>query len=189
MAKIRLSNTRISFPVLWTPESVGDDDKPAFSASFLLDPTDPQVAAIEKAIEEAAAEKWPKDHAKILAAIRKADKTCLHDGSVKDYDGFEGKVFVSARNPVRPLVIDSDKSQLAESDGRPYAGCYVNASLEIWAQDNKWGKRVNATLLGVQFYRDGDSFGGARTGSADDFEDVSSAGGVGAEDDDVAGMV
>ena len=48
----------------------------------------------------------------------------------------------------------------------------VNATVNVWAQDNKYGKRVNAQLLGVQFYADGDSFGGGAVGSVDDFDDL-----------------
>jgi hypothetical protein len=39
--------------------------------------------------------------------------------------------------------------------------------------DNNYGKRINATLLGVQFYRDGDSFVGGGVASVDDFDVVS----------------
>lgn len=46
--------------------------------------------------------------------------------------------------------------------------------LEFWAQDNKFGKRVNATLMGVQFFRDGDAFSGGGAASDDDFDDVTS---------------
>ena len=79
-----------------------------------------------------------------------------------------------------PTVIDRDRSPLSRTSGRPYAGCYVNASLEFWAQDNQWGKRINCTLRGVQFYRDGDSFSAGRPADSDEFEDVTE--GAGADD-------
>ena len=50
----------------------------------------------------------------------------------------------------------------------------MNVSLELWAQDNNYGKRVNATLMGVQFFRDGDAFAGGGVASEEDFDDVSS---------------
>ncbi|MWN55950.1 ssDNA-binding protein, partial [Escherichia coli] len=53
------------------------------------------------------------------------------------------------------------------------AGCYVNAVIDIWAQDNNFGKRINASLGGVQFLRDGDAFAGGGVASADDFDDIS----------------
>ncbi len=181
--KLKLSNVRLAFPTLWEAKTVNGEGKPAFSAIFLLDPTDPQVKAINKAIDQVAAEKWGAKVAAILIAARKADKVCLHDGDLKaTYDGFAGNLYVSARNPVRPLVLGADKAPLTEADGKPYAGCYVNVSLELWAQDNNYGKRVNATLMGVQFFRDGDAFAGGGVASEDDFDDVSS----GATADDLA---
>ena len=81
-------------------------------------------------------------------------------------------MFVAAKNKNRPLVIDRDRSILAESDGKPYAGCYVNAKVSFWAQDNQYGKRINCSLLGVQFVEHGDSFTGARVAVTDDFEDL-----------------
>jgi hypothetical protein len=79
---------------------------------------------------------------------------------------------VSSRNKVRPLVLDRDKSPLTQSDGRPYAGCYVNGSIELWCQDNAYGKRINATLRGVQFYKDGEAFAGGGSATADEFDDL-----------------
>ena len=181
--KIRLNNVRLAFPTLWEAKTVNGEGKPAFSATFLLDPADPQVLAVNKAIDQVGAEKWGAKAAAQLQALRKADKTCLHDGDMKaTYDGFPGMLFISARNPARPLVIGPDKAPLTEADGKPYAGCYVNASVELWAQDNAFGKRVNATLMGVQFARDGDAFAGGGVASQDDFEDVTS----GALADDLA---
>jgi len=181
--KLKLSNVRLAFPTLWEAKTVNGEGKPAFSATFLIDPADPQVKAINAAIDKVGAEKWGAKAPAILTAARKADKVCLHDGDLKaTYDGFAGMLYVSARNPIRPLVIGADKAPLAEADGKPYAGCYVNVSLELWAQDNNYGKRVNATLMGVQFFRDGDAFAGGGVASEDDFDDVS----AGATADDLA---
>jgi len=76
-------------------------------------------------------------------------------------------------------VVDRDRTPLVAADGKPYAGCYVTAIVELWPQDNQYGRRINATLSGVQFERDGDAFGGSAPASADDFDDLSS----GAADD------
>ena len=172
--KVKLSNVRLAFPVLWEAKTVNGEGKPAFSASFLIDPADPQVKALNTAIEQVANEKWGAKAAAILKQMRATDKVALHDGDLKsNYDGFPGNLYVSARSTTRPLVIDKDKSPLTEQDGKPYAGCFVNASVELWAQDNNYGKRVNATLLGVQFVRDGAAFAGGTTASDSDFEDLS----------------
>ena len=172
--KLKLNNVRMSFPQLFEAKTVNGEGKPAFSATFLLDPKDPQVKVINEAIDAVSKEKWGAKADAHLKAARAADKSCLHSGDLKSaYDGFEGMLYVSARNALRPLVIDVNKAPLNEQDGKPYAGCYVNASIELWAQDNNYGKRINATLMGVQFYRDGESFVGGGVADADDFDDLS----------------
>lgn len=181
--KLKLSNVRLAFPALFEAKTVNGEGKPAFSASLLIAPNDAQVKAINAAIDECARDKWGAKAEAMLKQMRAADKVCLHDGDLKaSYDGFPGMLFISARNAVRPTVVDADKTPLVEADGKPYAGCYVNAVVELWAQDNKYGKRVNATLTGVQFFRDGDSFTGGRAASEDDFDDVA----AGAMADDLA---
>jgi hypothetical protein len=171
--KIKLNNVRLSFPQLFEAKTVNGEGKPAFSATFLISPKDPQVKVIQAAIESVAEAKWGAKWEAMLKTIRAADKTCLHSGDLKsNYDGFEGMLFVSARNPLRPLVLDVNKSLLIEQDGKPYAGCFVNAQIELWTQDNNYGKRINATLLGVQFYKDGESFTGGGVASSDDFDDL-----------------
>lgn len=172
--KLRLNNVRLAFPNIFEPQ-VSEDGKASYGATVLLGPNDPQVKAINAAIEAVAKEKWTSKADVMLKQIRAADKTALHNGDTKaQYAGFEGNMFVSARNPVRPTALDADLTPLHATDGRIYAGCYVNAVLEFWAQDNKFGKRVNATLMGVQFFRDGDAFSGGGAASAADFDDVTS---------------
>ncbi len=181
--KLKLTNVRLAFPALFEAKTVNGEGKPAFGASLLIDPADPQVKTINTAIEACAKEKWGAKAEVLLKQMRAADKVCLHDGDLKaSYEGFAGNLFVSARNPVRPTVLDSDKTPLVAADGKPYAGCYVNVVLDLWAQDNKYGKRVNASLSGVQFLRDGDSFTGGGAAGDDEFDDVSS----GATADDLA---
>lgn len=172
--KLKLSNVRLTFPVLFEAKTVAGEGKPAFSASFLIDPKDPQVKILQAAFETTAAEKWGDKGPSILNALRAADKIALHNGNGKsNYEGYAGMLYISSRSATRPLVIDRDKSPLVEADGLPYSGCYVNASIELWAQDNNYGKRINASLRGVQFYRDGDAFaGGGGPASEDEFDDL-----------------
>ncbi len=177
--KLLLRNVRLSFPALFEAKSVNGEGDPAFSASLIIaGKKGPQVDEINKALEAVAKEKWADKAGKVLADLRKGDKLCVHDGDSKEYDGYSGNLFISARNKSRPLILDADKSQLAAADGRPYGGCYVNASLDLWAQDNQFGKRINASLKGVQFVKDGDAFGGGAPADPDDFDDVTAPGGA-----------
>lgn len=173
--KVKLTNVRLAFPQLFEAATVNGEGKPAFSASFLIDPTDPQVKAINAAIEAVAKGKWGAKADAMLKQMRATDKVALHDGDLKaQYSGFEGMLYVSSRSQTRPTVVDRDKTPLVQADGKPYAGCYVNAVVELWAQDNNYGKRINASLAGVQFFRDGDAFAGGGAASEDEFDDVTS---------------
>lgn len=166
MTAILLKNVRLSFPQIWTPKSFAAGQDPRFNANFLLD-KDGQADQIKKlrdAIEAVAAEKWKGKKPGGL-------KICLGDGEEKDYDGYDGSMFVSASTKVRPVIVDQKKNPLAEEDGKPYAGCFVNAAISLWAQDNQWGKRINASLDAIQFVKDGEGFGGKRT-TADVFGEI-----------------
>lgn len=175
--KIVLKNARLAFPELWEAKAVQGEGDPAFSASFLIPKDHPQVKEIREAEEAVGKEKfgakWPAIKKEIVANNRLA----LKDGDAKaSYAGYEGNWFISSRNKTRPTVIDRDRSPLTAKDGRPYAGCYVNAIIELWAQDNQYGKRINASLSGVQFLRDGEAFSGGRPAEPDEFDDLSDQG-------------
>ena len=175
MAKLMLQNVRLAFPALFVAKGVAADpnSKPRYGASFLIAKSDPQVKAIQDAIIATANEKWGAKAELVLKGIKAKDAFCVHDGALKpEYEGFEDSMYLAAHSATRPTVIDTDRSPLAEVDGKPYGGCYVNASVDLWAQDNQWGKRVNASLRGVQFVKDGDAFSAAAPASADEFEDL-----------------
>jgi hypothetical protein len=163
--KLMLTNVRLSFPELWTPKSF-DGGEPRFKASFLIDPDTAAgkklVRTVEQAIESVASEKWQR--------IPKGTPLCLLDGNQKEWDGYADMMYVNSSTAKRPLVIDRDRAPLVEADGKPYAGCYVNAQIDIWAQDNQYGKRVNATLLAIQFVSDGEAFSGGAAADVDAFE-------------------
>jgi hypothetical protein len=178
MAKLRIENVRLTFPQLFDAKQVNGQGDPKFSGGFLLAKDHPQIAAIKAAIVEAATAKWAAKAGEVLKALSAADKICLHDGDAKsDYDGYAGNFFINASNKIRPLVIGPQREPLVAADGKPYSGSYVSVILEFWAQDNQFGKRVNASLLGVQFLRDGERLAGGGVAAADDFEAIPAAAG------------
>lgn len=172
--QVKIPDARLAFGHLYTAKQVMGQGEPAFSASFIIDKNSPAVKTLNATIEAVAKAKWGDKAPGILKTLRAGDKVCLRDGDIKpDYEGFPGNFFVSARNKTRPVVKDRDTSPLTEADGKPYSGCYVNGVLDIWAQDSpQFGKRVNATLQGVQFVRDGDAFSGAPPLKDDVFDDL-----------------
>jgi hypothetical protein len=164
MSKIILKNVRLSFPSLFR-KAVFDGNETKFEATFLID-------------KATGGDKIKEINAAIAAMIKEdlkgaklpPDKICLKDGDNIDYAGYTGTYSIKASSTKRPLVLDRDRSPLTDDDNKLYAGCYVNASLELWAQNNNYGKRINCNLLGVQFFKDGEPFADGVKGSVDDFE-------------------
>ena len=171
--KVNLNNVRLTFPQLFDAKQVNGQGDPKFSAAFLIPRDHPQIGAVKEAIKAAADAKWGAKALEVLKALQASDKLALHDGDAKsDYDGYAGNLFVNASNKIRPLVIGQQREPLTAADGKPYSGCYVNAIVEFWSQDNQFGKRVNASLLGVQFVKDGERLAGGGVASQDDFEPI-----------------
>lgn len=161
-AKIQLKNVRLSFPSIFKRASFnGEEGK--FEATFLLDKERDaaQIAKIEQAIDEAIKE------SKIKVP---SDKRCLKDGDDVEYDGYAGCMSLKASSNKRPTTVDRDKTPLAEDDGKPYAGCYVNAIVDIWIQNNTFGRRANCNLYGIQFVKDGAPFGAGDVDVTDEFD-------------------
>jgi hypothetical protein len=185
--KIRLENVRLAFAAIFEPKAVNGEGEPRYSACLIMEPRysprmqkeDGTWAMIDwkTALGQVATDKWAAKSAAILEQLTKTDKICFkphpktnQTGDV--YDGFENKWHLNCSNKTRPMVIDRDKSPLVQADGKPYSGCYVHATVDLWAQDNSFGKRINASLRGVQFAADGDAFAGGGTASEDEFEDL-----------------
>lgn len=175
IGRIMLKDVRLAFPKLFRAEQVNGQGDPKFGATLILGPDHPQLEELRKIQEAVAKDKWKEKAAGIVKVLDKQDHMALHDGDIKtQYDGFPGNFYLSAnaQESAPPTVVDQARNKLAENSGKPYAGCYVNASVEIWAQDNKFGQRINTTLRGVQFLRDGDAFSAGRPADADEFEEV-----------------
>lgn len=186
MAIVQLKNVRLSFPDLF--EAVQYEGKGPFSyrASFLQpegqavfvqqDDKSWKQTTMAKVIADVAKGKWGAKSDAVLKSIQgNNQKFCWTDGDTKEYDGYEGNYCLAAsrgQDKGRPLIMDRDKTPLTAADGKPYAGCYVNATVEIWPQDNSFGKGIRATLRGVQFFKDGDAFSAGTPVSEDDFDEI-----------------
>ena len=173
--KMLLTNIRLAFPALFTPEAFAQGDKPKFKSIMIIDPKEQKalVDQIKANMTAVAKEKWGAKADANMKAITSKGNLCLQDGADKsDYDGFDGMLYISASSDSRPLLLDANKAPLVEEDGKPYAGCYANVSIDLWAMDNQYGKRVCAQLRGVQFVKDGEAFGGGGTADADEFDEL-----------------
>lgn len=167
---IKLTNVRLSYPNLFVAKAVEEgSDKKKFSATFLLDKK--QHAPLIKQLEAAIA-RVALDHFKKKVPLK---HVCLRDGNEKDStEGYGDEVmFVPASEVRRPVVVDRDLTPLGPDDTKPYAGCYVNATIRLFAYDHKTGgKGVSAALRAVQFVRDGESFGAGPVNAEEEFEQI-----------------
>lgn len=167
--KIRLKLVRGSYLHLFVARAMNEGDKPKFSASLILDKKKhaAEIKMLERAIDQVAREKW-KDK------IPKTLKRCLRDGEEHEgKDGYgEGVMFISASSDKRVPVVGKDLEPITAEDDILYSGCFINVTIRLWAQDNQYGKRVNAALRAVQFAKDGDRFGEAPVDPEDEFEAI-----------------
>lgn len=167
MTEIALHSVRISYPHLFEPFSGPDNGKPKYSAKFLIPKSNTalvkQIADAIKALcaAEASDKKVPP-----------ADKLCLRDGDLSGKEEEAGHWTLSASDDGRPVVVDQKRNPVVAEDELFYPGCVVNAKVRLWYMSNKYGKRVPANLLGVQFVKDGPRLGSGRVRqSADEMFD------------------
>lgn len=194
--KLFVENARIAFAKgLFVAEAMEEGQTKKFGADFLLHEGSKVFKVTEvdgvktrtpvkvsEAMIEVANEVWKGKGKEMLAALE-GSKKCYRDGNLRMtkagevYAGFEGLKYISAKNQTRPTVINKDRTPVAEADGVIYSGCYVNVSLEIYGMSDPKKKGVHASLKGVQFFADGESFGGGgAAASVDEFDDLSDTG-------------
>jgi hypothetical protein len=168
MSKIKIPSARLSFPSLFTSSVFNGEDTGKYEATFVLDKVEHATLITEI---KAQIDRMIKDDLKLK--VLPSDKIALKDGDELGRPEFEGKYTLKASTKKRPLVVNRDKSPLTEADNVIYAGCYVHGIVSLWAQNNGYGKRINAQLDGVQFARDGEAFGegGISTDAFDAFGD------------------
>lgn len=171
---VRASHLYCHEPFVGKPTAQDPNPKPVFKSDFLMAPTHPAVTLILATIEAVgSAHQWRGglSWAEIKPVLRETNMLCMKKGdNAIGQAEYKGLLYLKGSNKTRFTVIDGDKTPLVAKDGKPYSGCYVNAMVDIWVQDNDWGRRVNCTITGIQFLRHGDAFGaGVKVASPDEF--------------------
>lgn len=169
---------RAAFLVVAKPEQFQGQGDPRYSGNLIMEDEE-TIAKARKAMMQAARKQWGDDAPKIMKQLQAGGKTCLVDGNTReDYAGYEGNWIIQCNAPANqpPKLVRTEGGRNVELDRATqsaiYAGCYVNFLVEFWGQDNKWGKRLNAQLCGIQFVRNGDPFGGGKPADLDEFETI-----------------
>lgn len=174
---IVLTKVRIAFPHIKEPQVSKDSGRSMYNAVFLVAPDHAGYIQFMQKVGELALAKWKEKTADVMNIINAdAKKRCYVDGNTKInqstfkvYDGYAGNIAISANNKNPPQVFDAQGKQVdpnntmvykAES-GKIYGGCYVNAVVKPWIQQNDHGVGIRCDLVAIQFAADGESFGGS----------------------------
>ncbi|MGV0954551.1 MAG: ssDNA-binding protein [Fluviibacter sp.] len=174
---VKLENVRIAFASLHKASQVGQSQEYRHSLVAIIEPNSDNDKRVMQAIGNTARRKWEADAGNVLKTLAAKDRICYKRRDFADakgnvYEGFAGMYALPASNEVQPKLRDRDGSPLTPQTGRPYSGCYANVWVDIWAQDNGFGQRINSTLGAVQFLSDGPAFGKGAPVSDDQFEDL-----------------
>lgn len=172
---ILVKNVRLSYPHLFKAWAQNDFDehgnptKKKFSGSFIMPVATHKadILSLKKYLEEMAKEAFKQG---IPAA-----NFCLRDGNQTGREEYAKSWYVSASQTEdrAPKIVDRNKAVITEANNanRIYAGCWVNVLIRPWAQNNKYGKKVNANLLIVQRVKDDEAFGDGAVPDVDDVMD------------------
>ena len=157
---------RMAFPAIFKPSEF--DGKERYELQLLMAKGSQPAKSIDAAIAAIA-----KAVGQNLSKMG-ADRICLKDGDEFPYDSHKGMDVLKCSRPAekgRPKLLNHDLTPIENDDGTLYSGCKVKIKVNIWYQDNKYGRRFNAKLIGIQFVANDEPFGGGED-SADDFRAV-----------------
>lgn len=169
--KIKLKNVRLSFHDL-----LKTDDFDRYGVNVILAKDHPQIADLENAMLEVATETWGAAAESKLSGegnffFKEGDLVTDKKGNT--YSGFEGQMAVVARNKSKAPTLVDVKGRVTKDPALFYSGCYVNLIIDVKAFTFKNVTNIHASLLGVQFLKDGDSFGQVEVSDESDFDDLS----------------
>jgi len=167
---------RLSFCNVFSHEIYEGKETEYYSATILIPKSDTESvakiqAAVDKSMEVAKLKKLPA-----------GAKLCFKDGDESDRPEQQGHWTLKAKTKKRPTVIHNKANgseNLVIADGVIYSGCYVNALIDAsFYCYTKYGKGISASLLGIQYAGEGESFEGARVADVNEFDEFDD------EDDD-----
>lgn len=166
---IKIENVRLSHPHLDKPYK-GKEDKADAVAKYSVTAMLPKNT--HKAVKDLLVEVIKK--MEVEAKVKWAsDKKFIRNGDDTAKSEYEGHWIISAREERPPILRDQQKRNVERTEAASvfYGGCYGTIIIRPWAQNNSWGKRVNAGLSVVQKVKDGPAFGEGRI-SDDDADDL-----------------
>jgi len=153
---------------------------------------------INRIIMKVIKEKWPTISEKGLREMEiwcwnKADGSTTRNEQSNDdgeyYAGFGPETWyataakIESKAPGGVAVMTAKKVPITEASGKLFSGCYVNAILDIYANETETGKTISASLEGIQLKKRGEPLGFTAIDANDEFDEEESEDED--EDDDV----
>jgi hypothetical protein len=188
---IFLSKMRLSFPQLVEPRSSVENGVKKYSADLIMPMDHPGVKQFGEVYAKAAQEKWKENAPAVMQIIQNDRKLrCFGMGNekvnsktFKPYDGYADMFYISSNKDQMPQMMQADGSPVDPTNTmayqalarKMYGGCYVNAAIRPWLQENKHGRGVRCELIAVQFLADGEPFGEAAADATALFKPVAAA--------------
>lgn len=188
---VKTGEVRFSFPHLFEPASFGNDDKnpKKYSITILIDKTDKKTLNAIKSAYAAAKqdgiERFGKGFAsKASPLIRPIGSNygllhdCDEDEEQASDPNYAGHYTMNVKSTRKPQVLarETGKRILEKEDGEDiiYPGCYGKVTFNVYPYSNAGYTGISAGLGNVLKTRDGERFGGFKSGLddfADDFDD------------------
>lgn len=176
---ILVSKARLSFPHLTEPqrqviETTGKE-RVSYNCELLMLQDHPAFVKFMQVYANMALEKW-KEHAQATMNMIQNERKlrCFGRGEEKvnkktfqPYEGYAGMVYITTGRDTPPQIIQADGTPIDPNNTmayqqltrKMYGGCWVNAAIKPWLQENKYGRGVRCDLVAIQFAADDKAFG------------------------------
>lgn len=207
--KVLFQACRLRFSDLRVPRSYKDNPALPKNYSAVLFLTDEDLKELDKAVEEAAKLYWGDKWQAKLRQFRKSEdhnpalKQSTDDGEVfytincKAPEFFTHKDGTSERRELKVLrrnkqPVDWNDDSTVDENGnpikqdRPYNGCYVNVIADLYKSEGGSTSGIYPGMTTVQFVRDGEPLGSAKTSDAQYLDDLSDDGEDGETEVDIS---
>ena len=149
-----LKNVRLSYPKLFRPVAFQGQDgsAPRFGANFIAHLPKEEVDRLFSWLKKLSEEKFKRQIPSDKVFARNGDDTGKPENA-------GAVVFSASEVAEKPPAVYNRHGKLTKSEADVYGGCMVDAIIRPWAMDNNFGKRINASLVGVKFVGDNTPFG------------------------------
>lgn len=168
-----LKNVRCIFPKLFVAEEFGG--KMRYSVGLLIEKDSPQHKRILEAIREVVVARFGENAAAAKMRQFSQNKTTW---PLRETD--DGNFLITPKRMQEkgaPVVLDQRRQNIPIDANLPYAGCWINVSMDIYCYQSNGGG-VTSYLNGVQLVKEDAPLAGA--GSAincrDEFDDLGDVG-------------